>query len=508
MAINVRLTGGGERHDLDRPDWVLRAPGVQGAVDLSRPLERSAGTRGPEQSTPGLDEALARGSMSELATLEVRTEQVVPPPAEGGLRAPSTGGAAMELEVPALPDHAQVVLMVNESGAMTWHFPADSQAWPEGARAPTRAGGEGTVTFRIPNEVVPPAPGPDGTQRGLVQVLGKKILKVLIHPLTDPILKVAIPQLAGAWEAHNRPARVRWVTPDDYREAGGREVSIGEWAKLAEGRTLLFIHGTFSTIHGGFHGVSRETMAKLHDHYGGRVIGFDHPTLSRSPEQNAAHLLAAVPEGLAVDIVCHSRGGLVTRLLQQSPSPFGLSTERLDVRRSVFGGVPNAGTILTDADHVVGMLDRLTTALNVLPTGLPGEILDGLLIVVKVLGRGALNSLPGLISMRPAGEFLELLNQAGKAGEYYAVAADYEPTDAGLRQLVKKAGDAAVDRVFGNLPNDLVVPQGGVYEDNGGAGFPVPNDRCLLLGPDRGVMHTTMFADPDVQRALLRWLTA
>ncbi|GMV03905.1 MAG: hypothetical protein AMXMBFR53_01870 [Gemmatimonadota bacterium] len=508
MAINVRLTGGGERHDLDRPGWILRAPGVEGGVDLTRPLDRAPGTRSPEQSTPGLDEALARGGLSELATLEVRTDRVTPAAAEGGLRAPSTGGGAMELQVPALPDSGQIVLMVNESGALTWHFPADSHAWAEERRVPTRSGGEATVTFRIPNEVVPPEEGTDGTTRGLVQILGKKVLKVLIHPLTDPILKVAIPELAGAWEAHHRTSRIRWVTPDDYAEPRGTEVTSDDWAALAKGRTLLFIHGTFSTIHGGFQGLSRETMARLHDHYEGRVIGFDHPTLSRSPEQNAARLLSALPEGLEVDIVCHSRGGLVTRLLQQ-PSPFALPTQRLKVRRSVFGGVPNAGTILTDADHVVGMLDRLTTALNVLPTGLPGEILDGILLVVKVLGRGALDSLPGLLSMRPAGEFLGQLNDGGKSpGEYFAIAADYEPSDAGLRQLVKKAGDAAVDRVFGNLPNDLVVPQGGVYEENGGGDFPVPDDHLLLLGPERGVMHTNMFADPDVQRALVRWLTA
>jgi hypothetical protein len=64
-----------------------------------------------------------------------------------------------------------------------------------------------------------------------------------------------------------------------------------------------------------------------------------------------------------------------------------------------------------------------------------------------------------------------------------------------------------MDRVFGRA-NDLVVPEPGVYGKNGGSGFPLPPDRLLRLGPERGVVHTTMFGSPEVQRSILGWLAA
>ncbi|WUI60523.1 hypothetical protein OG774_22620 [Actinomycetospora sp. NBC_00405] len=64
--------------------------------------------------------------------------------------------------------------------------------------------------------------------------------------------------------------------------------------------------------------------AHLERAYDGRIIAFDHPTASVPPEQNAKALLRLIPDDvhLELDIVCHSRGGLVARILDgQLPLP-------------------------------------------------------------------------------------------------------------------------------------------------------------------------------------------
>jgi hypothetical protein len=54
--------------------------------------------------------------------------------------------------------------------------------------------------------------------------------------------------------------------------------------------------------------------------------------------------------------------------------------------------------------------------------------------------------------------------------------------------------------------NDLVVPERGVYEDNGAGNFPIAMERCLRLPAASGVMHTTIFGTADVVHRLSQWL--
>ena len=78
---------------------------------------------------------------------------------------------------------------------------------------------------------------------------------------------------------------------------------------------MLLIHGTFSRAHEGFYDFPREYVAGLHQLYEGRVFAFDHFTLSHDPRQNVDWFLEQIPEAARfdLDVVCHSRGGLVAR---------------------------------------------------------------------------------------------------------------------------------------------------------------------------------------------------
>jgi hypothetical protein len=337
------------------------------------------------------------------------------------------------------------------------------------------------------------------------------VLKLLVYPVTDPVVGAISEFFAERWEGKHRPYRLRDFSPGDYAQPGGRQIEGGDAARLTAGRALLFVHGTFSTAHGGFGDVPPALMQELHARYGGRVAAFDHHTLSHDPRRNVEQLLQRLPAGAELDVVCHSRGGLVSRVLAERPSRFGLAADAVRVRRVVFVGVPNAGTQLADPEHMVHFLDRMTTALNLFPGAGVTDVLEGILTAVKVIGHGALKALDGLAAMNPNGEFLKTLNAgAPEPGvEYYAVAADYQPDDEGLKALLL---DGLADRAFADAANDLVVPQLGVYEPATGGNavggfFPIAEERRLLLSRGARVVHTRMFAHPDTAARLSAWLT-
>ena len=175
------------------------------------------------------------------------------------------------------------------------------------------------------------------------------------------------------------------------------------WDGHIHGRSLPLVHGTFATSYGTFSGLPDDLIGQSWHAYGGRVLAFDHPSLSVTPQQNAAELLSMIPPDrrLDVDIVSHSRGGLVARAIADAATA---PDSPLQVRSTVFVAAPNTGTPLADDAHIKSFIDRMTTMLNLIPDGplsLPADILGGVLDVVKILAAGAVEGLPGLRAMDP-----------------------------------------------------------------------------------------------------------
>lgn len=504
----TKLDGGAQPVDLGN-GFRLTAPGAIGTV-VEMPRKRAK--RGPADPTDSpLDATLRATGMREVTAFTVNASAAEPPPTRSPIRAKraSAQGAAagdtLTLEVPPPPDgEAQVVVAVDQDGAVSWHLPE--------APARRRKRGGATQRFRIaPRFASGSTEGPAGrAKRGITASAGKMLLKVLVYPVTDLVLGPISEQFARKWETAHRPYGVRRFTPEHYQEAGAEPMTPVEWAALGSGRALLFIHGTFSTAHGAFGALPQETMRTLHARYGGRVFAVNVFTLSDDPAANARWLLAQIPAGtrLDVDIVCHSRGGLVARALAEHGAAQG-EEPRLRVGRVVFIGAPNHGTPLADPDHMMEMIDRITSALNIAPTGAVTETLEAIVTAVKIIGHGALKSLEGLASMNPSGQFLARLNRPGDVStQYFAVAADYTPPEGGgfFKLVTERAGDRLVDKVFGDAPNDLVVPTSGVSEKNGGPAFPLPAASCFVFPAAQGVMHTQYFSAAETAARLLAWL--
>jgi pimeloyl-ACP methyl ester carboxylesterase len=495
----ARLDGTGRPVQL-APGYRLTAPGLRGRAEARPGREPASRGGGTEQATPALDRALRATSVREVRLIDLDVQPVPVPRGAAPVRTAS-GMDGMVLEVPDLgPDVGQLVLAVDEAGVVTWNLPEDRSGLLE---VPATRGVGGTKRFVIRRQV-PSTPTDGARSRGLFGLVGRKVLKVLVYPVTDAVLGPVGERFAGRWEAKRRPYRVRRFGPDDYTRSDAPKVTADDWRGLTDGRLLLFLHGTFSTARSAFCSLPAATLAELHRAYGGRLLAFDHYTLSEDPAKNAAWLADQLPSDLEleVDVVCHSRGGLVARYLA------GAGLDRLRVRRVVLVGAPNNGTALADPDHMTDLVDRLTSVLNLVPPGpldAVSEVLEAIITAVKVLGHAALKGLPGLAAMAPGGAFLGQLNgRPPSHADYYGVGANYDPKD-GLRELVRQATNLLLDRVFGEQPNDLIVPTVGMFQ---AGGFRVSDDRTLRIEPNLAISHSHYFGHPETSKKLLDWLRA
>lgn len=472
------------------------------------------------------------GRVRELAPPAARTRSVDDPPAQGAqrrgvqeaLRAEHIAAAygigiqpdlqasrsadvaepLIELEAPDPgPGQGQFVLYTDEAGVMSWHTALPAP--------PTRSLTQ-RRRYRLEQRVRPlPPDESDGDgqpgSRGLVgSFIRDKLLEVLVFPLVDPLIGKVGDYFAGRWEARKRPYRYRTFTPDNYQQYEASPVDADRWASLQQGRALLLVHGTFSQAHTGFGGFAPATVAALHKRYGGRVFAFDHFTLSDDPVQNIDWFVRHLPEAadLDLDIICHSRGGLVSRVLAERQSAVSLGSRTVRVGKIVFVASPNAGTALADPDHMGDLVDAYTNLFSLIPDNPVTEVLEGVVTVVKQMAVGALGGLDGLRAMQPTGDFLQQLNGHAGAVEtrYFALGANYEPTQHGLRDYAK---NWLMDAVFGQ-ENDLVVPTSSVYEVPGVSRFAV-EERTLFSTRD-GIAHSGFFGNATACNEIMRWLSS
>jgi hypothetical protein len=455
-------------------------------------LFRSATLPAEIDTDPRFDRALAAAGIEEQETLVVDAVRLQ--------------GEAATIEPARPPGEArpQVVLYQDESGGLSWHFAPPPRPGRPGLRAaaPTQ---RFTIPLRSGAAQRALASGPPRRSlRGPITTIGRKLFKVLVLPAAAALLRDPVAWLGETVEHRVHPYRVWQATPDNYRT--GPAEPFTAWDTLRAGPALLLVHGIFSSVAGMLSGLPRDAMAAWCTRYQGRVLAFDHPTASASPDDNAAWLLKAIAQALpgerpTFDIVCHSRGGIVSRALAERGELLA-GARVCDIRGVYFAATPNAGSPIGDAGHMVDMIDLFTNFLTDLPDGPVSYSIEVVVGLVTLMGYAAATGLPGIAALGTrTGFIVDALNRAVMRSPafYAAAAADYEPRpgrDNGW--LLDHLGNAAADRMFEvdgrREANDLVVPEQGVFAANGHPSFPI--DDPLVFGPGEGVWHTAFFAQP------------
>lgn len=340
--------------------------------------------------------------------------------------------------------------------------------------------------------------------RGPVTKKIRRIVKVIAWLAGDVIGHTAT-QLVTIWENRNRPYGLLGYN-------NGQLTGQPNYDRLKTGKSLLFLHGTFSTAPAAFAGLLADShrMKAIEQAYEGRIFAFNHPSLHASPAGNIQELNARIPDalrGAKVDIVTHSRGGLVGReLMAQTQAGLGPG---LQVEKAILVAAPNRGTILTNEEHWISLIDTYTNLLLSLPDNAITIVLEGIISLIKILAGQTVKALPGLQSMRPDGDYLKGLEQRsiGDTNRVYTMGANYLPKGKSVVDIAKAVAlKVVLQKIFGEN-SDMVVPTGGSLDLGPDSALPIPPERQMLFDTDSLVNHINFFNSDLVNQQLVDWLT-
>lgn len=404
---------------------------------------------------------------------------------------------------------AQVVLLEDKNGRLHWDY------WPD-------SGGQGTGTGVA-------------RRRGLANryravSTGANILGVADVPRVGP---------------NQISAKLQQLDDKLTPERGLRPVVNGVMAPANPGirlngatRLLLLIHGTFSrgdmymeelkaTREG------RSLLTRLAGRYS-HVCAFDHPTLSASTMINGVNLEAALaksglPTGTPVDVVCHSRGGLV--------AAWWARHSRFTIEKLVSAGATYHGTTLASPYRIRQLLDHFATVAKIVSSGLGqaaavptlasgflagagglmgvlGHITKGLSVIP--LADAGIALVPGLQSMSYVNNNLELdalwqdgvVQTGGGRREVFIISADYAPPNDApwwnlwqqLKSVPMQAANSVVDALFDDA-NDLVVDTRNMRPK-----APIVVADSLVYTAADHVHHVNYFSQARTVDHLAKWL--
>lgn len=370
------------------------------------------------------------------------------------------------------PGMGSFIRVVHEKGHVTWHLPAN-KVWA-GAASPSFDAG--AWEFDIPH-VEPAGEG----ARGVFGFLGRKIVTEVAFRFLEAGAEALIRHTAAITQ-NRRGLGLKQLCPE-LPDGTSPDFSPPEKMRGSK-RILLLLHGTFSSVDGCFGELLNDrSFAQLRRRYA-YVLGLEHDTLTVAPEYNAAQARAALLRLRArgkprVDIISHSRGGLVARCL----SEFGPVTSPLCkindglIERLVMIGTPNSGT--PAAENAMGLINLMSNSTGYIPDEALRVFLFTVISAIKLIGHG-IERLPGIQAQTPGSGFLRWLNGPGdgRGTRYSAASSDFTP-DNYLAKLLKTAYGYAL---FRGVPNDLVVPCASVT-------------ACV---PTQAFAHIWRYAGPEI----------
>ncbi|HSF54804.1 MAG TPA: hypothetical protein VLA71_13705 [Algoriphagus sp.] len=328
----------------------------------------------------------------------------------------------------------------------------------------------------------------DEQDRSLVQKVAIKAAKIFVK---NQVIRPGIRQLAtkaensglefGGKSFENEGPAVVLSVGENF------ELGIADFSKVdLNKKSLFFIHGTGSSTLGSFAEMKgTDEWKDLVEAYGkNNILALQHRTLTCSPLENVLAGLESLPNGITLDLVTHSRGGLVGDLFARfasHPEGFGeeekkvlekserdgdlqtigkiadlLKSKSIKVDRVVRVACPANGTTL--ASKRLDMF--LNVTINLLGSAI-GSFTNPVFVTLKELVLTAIETkddvsvLPGLESMNPESPFIKVLNFQGTKLEIDSkliVIAGSSELSISFKSLVVLVG-----KFFFRGKNDLVV---------------------------------------------------
>jgi len=390
----------------------------------------------------------------------------------------------------------KVASLVRQNGLLRWEFAAANRiAVGNGLRAGRAALIPGEIVHQFEFEELPP------------------------NQVSQAITWVDRKLTPAAWlggKAIHGLRRLQNGNPVDY---------VLDSKIASEKRVFLLVHGTASNCDKLLSDLQAapggpEFLAALDKAYD-LVLAFDHPTLSISPMVNAVDLAGLLRPSSGrkppkqIDIVCHSRGGLVTRWFCEA---FADPATR---HRAILVGAPIAGTSLAAPPNLKKALDFITNVTEILEKAadafsaepfiaLTGALLKAFNLAVNLTAKTPLPDLvlqiiPGLAAQQRVGNNAEIDRlrrytgdavTGGASVEYFAVKSNFNPEDPGWNILgyfskpLQRIVNAGADLIF-ECPNDLVVDTGSM--DEVADRRTLAKDHVLDFGDSTTVHHTNYF---------------
>jgi len=440
---------------------------------------------------------------------------------------PGRSPVAFDIDV---AEGESAVVLVEQDGVYNWVTGTEAVA-PSSGR---RRGGPATRTLHFEVDAHARSDKRRPTlQRGFASDLVLRRMRAFVFRFAAGIVVGQVVRRLER-EIHRGLVLVEGTDPAKWPDVEPEDVALPDDRPA---RILLLIHGTFSSTRGGFAGLGatphgHEFLDRAHQVYDA-IVGYDHRTLSEDPLENAEQVAAALARMATdrpvphVDIVCHSRGALVSRALVELVLPeLDPPPARIDRVAMVAG--PNGGTALADPDNWKGFVDLYTNlavagtkalAAFAPPAATVALVLkEGLKVIaalVKAISVSAVDAAraPGLAAMDPGGAFVAELNltqplqPAPGTTDYYAVTSDFDVSlaDPGTvtERLKRVLADTLVDELM-DLQNDLVVDVPSMtHVDPHVAGYLT---EVFDFGTNPSVFHTNYFLQELTVRVLRRWL--
>ena len=258
---------------------------------------------------------------------------------------------------------------------------------------------------------------------------------------------------------------------------GGVPEKADEKSISTTGPVLVLVHGTFSKTEALLSELNsveagRNYLSWAESNYA-QVLAFDHATISTNPFLNALALSSLLNQtAVELDVICHSRGGLVARWWLEM-----LDHSDRKRRRAVVVGSTLRGTSLAAPDRVRKGFDHLSNmvrAVGAVGSAVPVAAgIAGLMSVAASCAGAVAHTpaidalfamLPGLAAMSRVqnnSELNQLQMLRGNRVEYFGVKSNFEPPEVKIWQFWK-----AFNRPLGRLTNALADDF--IFQDNGG----------------------------------------